>query len=58
MLDYQVDLSTVYYDDCTSQYGQIRENVGLLKYWIIKESLLLKQWKLVIKKSLTVNFRM
>ena len=32
--EYPVFLSTVKHGDCTSECGQIRENVGLLKYWI------------------------
>ena len=34
--DYPVFLSTVKHGDCPSDYGQIRENVGLFRFWIKK----------------------
>ena len=39
LLDYKVTLSVVYYCDCTSQDGWIRENVGLQRCWNRKVSL-------------------
>ena len=32
--DYPVSISTVKHGNCPSEYGQIRENVGLLRCWI------------------------
>ena len=37
--DYPVFLSTVKHGECFSEYGQVRENVGLLRCWITEVSL-------------------
>ena len=37
--DHPVLLSTVKHGDCTSEYGQISENVGLLRCWITEAPL-------------------